>query len=431
MIFGKDYLNYRVCDLVTGGYIKRASTTFTVQSLSCPFSIFGSKGCAFYILNAFVICAMAKPAEILVFGGNGFIGSECVLTLLKEGHGITVLNRGNNYWDYSTAIKPHVNEFRCDRHKGLASCSFDSEDPKNYDFVIDFSAFKPDVIEDALVHLKGRIGTYIYISSDSVYEVSKVSGKKCSREEDAVRPEDPNEQQELNRRDRYGHNKLAGEEVLEKDSTSGIPYVIFRLPDVIGPKDRTNRWWAYQTWMQVYGSSGKPLMLPRGAANLATSYVYVKDVARIISKTVTDILNGNKAAHFGKYNIAFPGEYSAKTVLDSIQRALGVKGVEYRYDDKAYHLYPSVTRGPVDISKATEVLQWTATPWHEAVQETIDFFKDAFLKYKDERLSMVMDLANLVDEDFDTVKKKVKRYLKLQGASSQESELKAERHDEL
>lgn len=376
---------------------------------------------------------MATSAEILVFGGNGFIGSECVLTLLKEGHHITVLNRGNNYWDYSTAIKPHVREFRCDRNQGLARCSFDSEDPKNYDFVIDFSAFRPHVIEDTLEYLKGRIGTYIYISSDSVYEVSKVSRNRRSREGDAIRPEDPNEQRELNRRDSYAHNKLAGEEILkEKFSSSEIPYVIFRLPDVIGPKDRTNRWWAYQTWMQVYGPSGKPLLLPRSAESLATSYVYVKDVAKMINKTVSDILSGNKTAQFGQYNIAFPEEYCAKTLLDSIQRTLGVKGVEYRYSDRAYHLYPSVTRGPVDISKVTEVLQFTATPWNEAVEETTNFFKDALLKYKDERLSMIMDLANLVDEDFDSVKKKVKQYMKLQGVGvSQESDPKAESHDEL
>ena len=30
-----------------------------------------------------------------------------------------------------------------------------------------------------------------------------------------------------------------------------MPYVTLRLPDVIGPKDNTYRWWIYQTWMRL------------------------------------------------------------------------------------------------------------------------------------------------------------------------------------
>ena len=43
---------------------------------------------------------------------------------------------------------------------------------QRFDAVIDFSAYDSDVVKDALQVLQDQIRLYIYISSDSVYEVS-------------------------------------------------------------------------------------------------------------------------------------------------------------------------------------------------------------------------------------------------------------------
>ena len=42
---------------------------------------------------------------------------------------------------------------------------------ERFDAVIDFSAYDSDVVKDALQVLQDQIRLYIYISSDSVYEV--------------------------------------------------------------------------------------------------------------------------------------------------------------------------------------------------------------------------------------------------------------------
>lgn len=42
---------------------------------------------------------------------------------------------------------------------------------EHFDAVIDFSAYDSDVVKDALKVLDDRIKLYIYISTDSVYEV--------------------------------------------------------------------------------------------------------------------------------------------------------------------------------------------------------------------------------------------------------------------
>ncbi len=36
--------------------------------------------------------------EVLVFGGNGFIGGAIMAALLAAGHAVTAQNRGNVYW---------------------------------------------------------------------------------------------------------------------------------------------------------------------------------------------------------------------------------------------------------------------------------------------------------------------------------------------
>ena len=56
---------------------------------------------------------------------------------------------------------------------------------------------------------RSKIRRYIYISTDSVYEVCKEpSHEGPTFEEDAVRPEDPKEREAYAERDPYGSNKL-------------------------------------------------------------------------------------------------------------------------------------------------------------------------------------------------------------------------------
>lgn len=57
--------------------------------------------------------------------------------------------------------------------------------------------------------MRNKIRRYIYVSTDSVYEVCKEpSHEGPILEEDAVRPEDPREREEYAKRDLYGNNKL-------------------------------------------------------------------------------------------------------------------------------------------------------------------------------------------------------------------------------
>ena len=186
----------------------------------------------------------SERKEILILGGNGFIGSAATVALLDNGHNITLLNRGNVYFDSDTRIKPFVlKEILCDREKSLSlECKDLKEDETYYDVVIDFTSYTPKQVGQILETLSGRIGFYIFISSEAVYEVSSKNHTQPSKEDEAVRPVSPKRRRELQKELPYGDEKLACEELLAKQQKDGgVPYLILRLPVAIGPRDTTYR----------------------------------------------------------------------------------------------------------------------------------------------------------------------------------------------
>jgi len=61
---------------------------------------------------------------VLVFGGNGLLGSSSVERLVDRGHEVTIVNRGNWYWDSDTRVVPRVRQaISCDRSNGVHSCT--------------------------------------------------------------------------------------------------------------------------------------------------------------------------------------------------------------------------------------------------------------------------------------------------------------------
>ncbi len=122
------------------------------------------------------------------------------------------------------------------------------------------------------------VGVYVYISTDSVYEVSEAKPTpRRSVESDAVRPTDLKVQARLKSADRYGDAKLAGEEALRNHRESGgFPWVALRFCDVIGPRDTTYRWFLYQYWLKFYHDLKLPIAVPDAVKNVKSSLTYVK-----------------------------------------------------------------------------------------------------------------------------------------------------------
>ncbi|CAF1260799.1 unnamed protein product [Adineta steineri] len=335
--------------------------------------------------------------KVLVFGGNGFLGGETVVELLAtNAFDITVINRGNwNDYDSIIRIRPFVKAINIDRKSSNALEQLRTAiGNEHFDAVIDFSAYDSDVVKDALKALEGRIKLYVYISTDSVYEVCLPTSNSLSSEIDSIRPTDTDEYERLRRKDSYGHKKLKIEEYLsqwQSKSNDNWFYVILRLPDVLGPRDSTDRWWFYQMWIQFYSSIQKTLEI---STNLRSSYVYVNDVARYITHILSITFLDSSTIFYNQIlNIGCTEIVSINDLLSMIIDELNLNTlhipIKYNPNTEA-DFFPSVTRGGINISKAlSNQFNWKPTPLKQVVRETIQWYNDAYEHYPNERSTIV------------------------------------------
>jgi hypothetical protein len=148
----------------------------------------------------------------------------------EQYYAVTLVSRGNWYFDSETRIKPKLSKHLiCDREESdLEYCTellAYIKETEVIDVVLDFSAYSPTALEATLEVLQEKAKLYIYISSDSIYEVCRNSKiPRIAYEDDDQRPAGEHERIALNEADAYGNDKLQGEEVrVGAKVLSGIP----------------------------------------------------------------------------------------------------------------------------------------------------------------------------------------------------------------
>ncbi len=92
------------------------------------------------------------------------------------------------------------------------------------------------------------------------------------------------------------------EEVLVENCK--FPYVILRLPDVLGARDSLNRFWFYQMWLQYIERNQQnekllSIPIPSFFYNKKTSYIYVKDIAQLVENLLENQVQ-NEIFNIGK-----------------------------------------------------------------------------------------------------------------------------------
>jgi len=227
--------------------------------------------------------------KVLIIGGARFLGYHLVRRLLRDGHEVTLFNRGLTPDDFGDSVR-RVRGDRMDYagfRKKLGQETFDA--------VVDMVAYKAEDSRSAAETFRGRTGHFILISSGAVYFVTK--DFPCPlREEDFEREVLPRPA----RRDGwwvYGDGKRRCEEALAAASREGgFPATVLRLPIVQGERDYTLR--AYSYFLRV--ANGLPIILPDGGLCPAT-YVYQDDVIRTIAGNL-----GNARSFGQAYNLAQP-----------------------------------------------------------------------------------------------------------------------------
>ncbi|XP_064651106.1 uncharacterized protein LOC135502313 [Lineus longissimus] len=358
-----------------------------------------------------------ERGKILMFGGNGLIGAAVTEALVSFGYDVTLTNRGTWYWDTDRTIKPFVRQIYCDRYSVFMMAGTIArecpdlvefvESVDRFEAVVDFSAYDVAVVTQALEILESKVGVYVYISSDSVYEVCDKHHTDPTRETDAVRPDDMTRREELNKADDYGNKKLlCEEELIRANLAGGPPYVFLRLPDVIGARDNTDRWWIYQLWAKLAKHMGKPVTHPTFLKHQQLGMVFSEDVGQAVVKILGK--NDPNLLYNKAYNLAFEEHMTLPELIAEIGRNIGVGEVPMEIDPKdyAYYLFPSVKKGPVDITLAKTAFDFSPTPLKVAIKAAADFYEMAIRdeKYEKYRKRILGKLGKDVFQDKEKMK---------------------------
>jgi nucleoside-diphosphate-sugar epimerase len=250
--------------------------------------------------------------NVLVVGGNRFVGYDLVWRLLAGGHAVTLFNRGR----LADPFGPRVERLRGDRttddfERLLAGRRFDA--------TVDFAAFAAADTQRVVRGLADRAGHYVLISTGQVYLV-RTPRPSPAREEDydgALMAEPPGG--DGDHADwAYGMGKRAAEDVLAAAfARERFPSTRLRIPMVNGERDYHRRLEGY-LWRML---DGGPLLVPDGGSH-RVRHVYARDVARAIPGLL------GRADTFGQaYNLC---QEETPTLAEVLEMVAGFVGAEPR-----------------------------------------------------------------------------------------------------
>ncbi len=117
-------------------------------------------------------------------------------------------------------------------------------------------------------------------------------------------------------------------------------------------------------WITLYRFIQVPVQIPADYRELKTSYVYVKDVARAIHAAINKPESWNDV-----YNLAIDRPLSLEEFITDMAKELNMT-VDYDYEGE-FNLFPSVTRGSVNIDKVKRVLRFVPTKWETILKVCI------------------------------------------------------------
>jgi len=266
--------------------------------------------------------------KMLVAGGAGFIGSNLIEALLKEGHEvICVDNLSLGSMDNISRVMEHP---AFTFYKGnicnqkFISEIFDKEKPEyvfhlaaNSD--IQASAKNPDV-----EYSNTYTTTFILLSCMKEYNVKSLFFASTS----AVYGDKPGilldeNTSNLQPISYYGAAKLGSEALISAFSyMNDFKTLIFRFPNVIGPHLTHGVIFDFIAKLQKDSTQLEIL----GDGNQTKPYIYVDDLI----KAILYFMNNNNEA-VTLYNVGVDGATSVKRIADILCEELGISNVKYNF----------------------------------------------------------------------------------------------------
>jgi nucleoside-diphosphate-sugar epimerase len=168
---------------------------------------------------------MTRPGQprAVVLGGSRMLGRNVVAQAVAAGWEVTVLNRGSTP---PGGFPPGVAHVRADRADRVAMQSLAASEP---DVVVDLSSYEPEHVEVAFDAFAGRCGSYLLMSSGSVYVPQPMLpwGEDVPIGPTALWGE-------------YGRKKVENEQLAQRWADR-VPITVLRPPYILGAGDHMRR----------------------------------------------------------------------------------------------------------------------------------------------------------------------------------------------
>lgn len=302
--------------------------------------------------------------KLLITGGTTFVSKYVAAYFQKQGHDVTVLNRGN---------KPQVKGVRvlcADRHKlkdELKTMSFDA--------ILDICAYNEQDVTDLLDALP-NVKDYILISSSAVYPETNVQPFEETQEIG------PNRIWKA-----YGTDKIAAEQALLKR----VPHAyILRPPYLYGPMQNVYR----EPFVFECALKHRPFYIPKDGT-MKLQFFHVLDLCYMIER----ILMNHPSEHI--FNVGNEEVVDINTFVKLCYEVVGepliAKHVYHHENQRDYFSFYEYEY-ELDVTKQKELLsetiplsvglkesyEWYRTDQEDVVKKDyIAFIDDNFTSYKD------------------------------------------------
>jgi 2'-hydroxyisoflavone reductase len=227
--------------------------------------------------------------KILIIGGTKFLGRHLVNAALKNGHEVTLFNRGRKYSDDEIET---VEQIHGDRNSDL-----DKLDGRRWDAVIDTCGYLPQTVKMSAEFLRDAVNQYVFISSGSVYadvsrpnydETTKIAQLNEQQKKEVEKIDPKGELTGPVLGEYYGALKALCEQEAEKAMPGRALNV--RAGMIVGAFDPTDR---FTYWVMRAAKGGKILApgTPENFIQLIDASDLSKWIIKMIEKNETGIYN--------------------------------------------------------------------------------------------------------------------------------------------